>query len=92
MRALRNTVFLKKVRRTMCNKPSLLPISGDNLSYAWANAFIKCFETSGRTLSPSIVSFPAADSNGNIEIPEIRSIVESQLQDPSKVCERSKHY
>ncbi len=68
----------------MSYKPSMQPIAGDNLSYAWANAFIRCFETSGGVLSPAIVSFPTADSDGNIEIPEIRNIVESQLQDPSK--------
>lgn len=68
----------------MSYKPSMPPITGDNLSYAWANAFIKCFETSGGTLSPAIVSFPAADSFGNVEVPEIRTIVESQLQDASK--------
>lgn len=68
----------------MSNKPSMLAIAGDNLSHAWANAFIKCFETGGGVLSPAIVSFPATDSSGNIEDLEVRNIVESQLQDPAK--------
>lgn len=64
-----------------CN-PFVQPIQGINLSHAWANAFIKCFETSGGVLSPAIVHFPAFGPNDTVETSEIRSLIDSQLADP----------
>ena len=68
----------------MSYNSSMPPIVGVNVSHAWASAFIKCYEATGVVLSPAVVSFPAYDSDGNVEVPEIREIVESQLEDPSK--------
>jgi len=60
------------------------PILGSNLSYAWANALIKCYETSGGVLSPSVVRFPAFGPDGNVEAVKIRAIIDSHLADHSK--------
>lgn len=64
--------------------PSVQPIVGLNLSHAWANALVKCYEAPGGVLSPAMVYFPACSPDGNVETAEIRAILESQLADPKK--------
>lgn len=59
-------------------------ISGKNLSQAWANALMKCYEASGKTLSPAIVHFPVEEQDGKIESLEIREILDKHIADPSK--------
>ena len=68
----------------MQRMPVAQPILGSNLSYAWAKAFVKCYDVPGGVLSPAVVHFPAQSSDNNIENAEIRAILESQLADPSK--------
>lgn len=60
---------------------NLEPIIGQNLSEAWANAFLLSYESSDATLSPGIVSFPVNenDPEWNIETPGIRDALEDQL-------------
>ena len=59
-------------------------IKGVNLSYAWAKAFIQCYETSGGVLSPAVVHFPAFGPDNNIETTAIRELVDARLADPQK--------
>jgi len=64
--------------------PYAQPIFGLNLSHAWANALLKCYDSPGGILSPAVVYFPAFSHNGLLEIAEVRAILDSQLADPSK--------
>jgi len=59
-------------------------ISGNNLSQAWANALLKCYEKGGGVLSPAVVHFPAVGEAGEVETAIIRDIVDKYLIDPSK--------
>lgn len=55
-------------------------ISGDNISLAWANAFVNCFEAPGGVLHSAVVRINTAEDKCLQETPEIRKIVETQLQ------------
>lgn len=57
------------------------PILGNNLSEAWAHAFVKSFNSTGGVLSPCIVSFPVEGGRNTwtLETPEIRQALETQL-------------
>lgn len=57
------------------------PIFGNNLSEAWAHAFVKSFNSTGGVLSPGIVSFPVEEGRNTwmLETPEIRQALETQL-------------
>ncbi|MDA8163051.1 MAG: hypothetical protein M0022_09155 [Desulfobacteraceae bacterium] len=68
----------------MSGNQFLQPISGSNLSYAWANAFLTCYEASGGVLTPAVVRYPSCDANGTVEDSDIRSIIDSHLADASK--------
>lgn len=56
-------------------------ITGQNLSEAWAHAFLLSYDSSDAALSPGIVSFPVNedDSRWKLESPGIRSALENQL-------------
>jgi len=60
---------------------NLEPILGQNLSEAWANAFLLSFDSSDATLSPGIVSFPVDENNPGwtLETPGIRDALDRQL-------------
>ena len=59
------------------------PIHGNNLSEAWARAFIKCMCDSGHIVAPGIVSFDVKeeDSLWKLETPKIRKALDLQLVD-----------
>jgi len=61
---------------------SLVPITGRNLSEAWARAFILSYESVGAALSPGIVSFPVYENEikWKLETPGIRDAIENQLE------------
>jgi hypothetical protein len=59
-------------------------ISGNNLSQAWANALLTCYEMGGGVLSPAVVQFPAVGKDGKVETSIIRDIVDRHLRDPIK--------
>ena len=60
----------------------LEPITGHNLSEAWANAFLLSHESSDASLSTGIVSFPVNenDPEWKLETNGIRYALESQLK------------
>lgn len=60
---------------------NLEPINGQNLSEAWAKAFLLSYEASDATLAPGIVSFPVNedDPGWKLETPGIRDALENQL-------------
>jgi len=60
---------------------NLEPIIGQNLSEAWAKAFLLSYKSSDATLSPGIVSFPVDenDPGWKLETPRIRDALETQL-------------
>lgn len=62
---------------------NLDPIIGQNLSEAWAKAFMLSYKSSDATLSPGIVSFPVNedDPNWKLETDQIREALEDQLLD-----------
>jgi len=66
---------------------SLTTILGNNLSDAWAQAFIKSYKVTGGVLSPGIVSFPVRDQEGSwvLENSTIRNALEHQL-DAFDIC------
>lgn len=64
----------------MINDQSILPITGKNISHAWANAFIKCYETPGGILNSAVVRIKTDEETGTPETPELREIVEIQLR------------
>jgi hypothetical protein len=66
----------------MSYNPLAQPIVGINLSDAWSNALIKCYETSGGVLSPAVVCFPSIGSDNAIEFLKVREIIDSWLSDP----------
>jgi thymidylate synthase len=66
--------------KVMINDQSILPITGDNISLAWANAFIKCYEAPGGVLHSAVVRINADGEKGSHETPELRQIVETQLR------------
>lgn len=55
-------------------------ILGSNISTAWAQAFIQCHRTAGGVLSPAIVRISIPDGDDPVESPELRKIVNQQLQ------------
>jgi len=54
-------------------------IIGENVSYAWANAFLHCFDAPGGVLSPAVVRMSVKGACP-VETPEIRQVVDSQLE------------
>lgn len=54
-------------------------IIGENISHAWANAFLHCFDAPGGVLSPAVVRM-SVKATCPVETPEIRQIVDSQLE------------
>lgn len=56
------------------------PISGNNISLAWANAFLKCYNEPGSILHSAVVKINTSDGNGSHETPKIREIVDNQLR------------
>lgn len=62
------------------------PIHGHNLSNAWAQAFLKCYNASGSEISPGIVSFDVGDGEKwSLENKETRQAIDGQL----KICSES---
>lgn len=55
-------------------------IYGDNISLAWANAFLKCYDAPGKVLHSAVVRMNAEDGCGSNETPEIREIVDTKLR------------
>jgi hypothetical protein len=57
------------------------PITGKNLSEAWAQAFLLSYKSSDAALSPGIVSFPVKENEPGwkLESPGIRAALENQL-------------
>ena len=66
----------------MTTVKAIQPIYGENLSQAWAYAFVKSYETPSGKLSPGIVSFEVNDKNKSwsLETQEIRQALEMQLE------------
>lgn len=56
------------------------PICGENISLAWANAFLQCYEAPGGVLHSAVVKISIANEKGSNETPELRKIVDSQLR------------
>lgn len=59
------------------------PIYGNNLSEAWSQAFVKCWNAPGRAIAPGLVSFNVQeeDSRWGLETPAIRQALEKQLDE-----------
>ncbi len=59
----------------------IVPIHGENLSTAWAKAFVKCWNARGNVLAPEIVCFGVDEekSSWRLETPKIRRALENQL-------------
>lgn len=55
-------------------------VIGENLSDAWAKAFLMCHQTSGGVMSPGIVRFGIQDENVGVESTAIREIIVKKLQ------------
>jgi hypothetical protein len=47
----------------MIYSETIEPISGKNLSQAWAKALMKCNDSRGGIVSPAIVHFPVGESH-----------------------------
>lgn len=60
------------------NQDDLNMISANNLSEAWAKAFIECWNTPGLTLTPGIVQFTVDGKHEDIEQENIRELLEKQ--------------
>jgi hypothetical protein len=60
---------------------NISPIHSNNLSEAWAHAFIKCMSDPGHIIAPGIVSFDVDEENHlwQLETPEIRRALDAQL-------------
>ena len=58
-----------------------VPINGNNLSEAWAKAFLKAYDSPQGIVAPGIVSFPVDDDNPEWqpETANIRNALEDQL-------------
>lgn len=56
------------------------PILGDNISLAWANAFIKCYDAPGGVLHSAVVKINTSENKASHETPELRGIVDTQLR------------
>ncbi|MBI4764642.1 MAG: thymidylate synthase [Deltaproteobacteria bacterium] len=65
----------------MTTDSSIVPIHGENLSKAWAKAFVKCWEARGNVLAPEIVCFSVDEENNSweLETPNIRQALENHL-------------
>jgi hypothetical protein len=65
----------------MTTTNTVTPIFGKNLSGAWANAFIRCWNAGGQVLAPGIVSFNVGeeDASWSLETPAIRCALDNQL-------------
>ncbi|CAB1059154.1 hypothetical protein D1BOALGB6SA_3912 [Olavius sp. associated proteobacterium Delta 1] len=61
----------------------LEPITGQNLSEAWARSFLLSYNASSGIIAPGIVSFPVDENNPewNLETPGIRDALEDQLDE-----------
>lgn len=60
--------------------PLVPTIYGDNISQAWANAFVQCLESPDKILHSAVVRINVANDGKENEIPEIRKIVDTQLR------------
>lgn len=56
------------------------PICGGNISLAWANAFLKCYDEPGGILHSAVVKINTSDDIDSHETPELREIVDTQLR------------
>lgn len=56
------------------------PICGENISLAWANAFLKCYDEPGGILHSAVVKINTSGDNGTHETPVLREIVDTQLR------------
>ena len=56
------------------------PICGGNISLAWANAFLKCYDEPGGILHSAVVKINTSDDEVSHETPELREIVDTQLR------------
>lgn len=69
--------------------PDTAPVTilGDNLSEAWAKAFLKAYDSPQGIVAPGIVSFPVDDDNPEweLEAADIRNALEGQL-DMLDIC------
>ncbi len=52
------------------------PIHGENLSEAWAKAFITCLDAPGGSMAPGIIHFDAVNDEENLQV---RSLLEQKL-------------
>lgn len=57
--------------------PSIL---GDNISLAWAKAFLKCYDAPGGILHFAVVKMNTSEHQDSHETPELRKIVDNQLR------------
>lgn len=63
----------------MISDQAVPTITGANISLAWANAFIKCYDTPGGVLHSAVVKINVENTDSH-EIPELRKIVDTQLR------------
>ena len=55
-------------------------IYGDNVSHAWAKAFLQCLETPDKVLHSAVVRINVSVGSKSNETPEIREIVDTKLR------------
>lgn len=56
------------------------PLHGNNLSDAWAKAFVDCYDSSGNSIAPGIISFDVENTGDwELENSNIRDALEHQL-------------
>lgn len=64
----------------MINDQAVPTITGENISLAWANAFIECYKAPGGVLHSAVVRMNTDGDKVSHETPELRQIVETQLR------------
>jgi thymidylate synthase len=67
----------------MIDEQIIKTIHGKNLSHAWAEALVRCSESSGAILSPAVVHFPVGQDQ-ELETPKIRQIIDKHLAQSHK--------
>lgn len=60
-------------------------IFGNNISLAWAKAFLKCHDAPGGVLHTAVVKIDTSEHHGSHETPELRKIVDTQLRSLLKI-------
>lgn len=65
---------------TMNNDSLVNLVQAPNLSIAWARAFLRATESSKNHCESLVVAFPADETNGNLETPEIRDLLDDALE------------